>query len=436
MTITIVQYPVERLVPYARNAHTHPEEQIAKIAASIAEFGFVNPILVGGDNVIIAGHGRLLAAQRLGLKEVPVIALPHLTEAQRRALAMADNRIAADAGWDEELLKLELSELKAEDFDLGLTGFSEEELQSFFDGMAQMDGKAGEDDVPAAPEHPVAKPGDQWRLGKHRLRCGDCTKAEDIQALMQGEEAAFCFTSPPYADMRDYDDGFDASLEVLTQFIPAALPYCDFFAVNLGLSRKDGRINRYWDAYISAAEAAGLPLTAWNVWSKQGMGGSVANLSAMFPIEHEWILIFGGDKDRVRRTKKNKLAGQVLTGSSDRQKDGSMRRSRRRVVGNFGRMGSIYVGAFATGEKVHPAAFPVHLPREYINACSHIDDIIYEPFGGSGTTLIACEEIGRACRIMELSPRYCDVIIERWQDFTGGKAVLEKKGKTAKKAKM
>jgi DNA modification methylase len=321
-------------------------------------------------------------------------------------------------------LPLELQDLQEQDFDLRLTGFDDEELSRLLaDTVAT--GIAQEDDVPEAPKDPVTKPGDLWLLGKHRLYCGDSTKAEDLEALMQDDTAVFSFTSPPYLDMRDYDEGFDGSLEVLTQFIPVALSHCDFFAVNLGLSRKDGKINRYWDAYIQAAETAGLPLTAWNIWSKQGMGGSVANMSAMFPIEHEWILVFGGDKDRVRRTKKNKRAGE-FTGGSNRQKDGTTKKVKPKIVREFGRMGSVYVGVCAKGGNEHPAAFPVHLPYEYIVACSAEGDAIYEPFGGSGTTMIACEQSKRACRMMELSPKYCDVIIERWQNFTGKEATHAK----------
>lgn len=418
MKIELIQ--TDKLIPYARNPRKN-QQAVGKVAASIKEFGFRQPIVVDPDMVIIAGHTRLQAAQQLGIEEVPVHVAENLTPTQIKALRIADNRTHEEAEWDTELLPLELADLQEADFDLNLTGFDDSELTRLLVDAVQS-GYAQEDGVPEAPKDPVTQPGDLWLLGTHRLYCGDSTKPDDLAALMKDDIAAFSFTSPPYLDMRNYDDGFNASLDVLTQFIPAALPYCDFFAVNLGLSRKDGKINRFWDAYINAAEAAGLPLTAWNIWSKQGMGGSVANMNAMFPIEHEWILVFGGDKERVRRTKKNKRAGE-FTGGTNRQKDGTTKRAKPKTVREYGRMGSVYVGAPASGQNPHPASFPVHLPYEYIIACSGEGDVIYEPFGGSGTTLIACEQTHRACRMMELSPRYCDVIIERWQNLTGKTAM-------------
>jgi DNA modification methylase len=257
---------------------------------------------------------------------------------------------------------------------------------------------------------------------KHRLMCGDSTNITHVETLMNGENADFLFTSPPYLEMREYNNNSDLSLDSIIQFIPSFSKYVDFMAVNLGLSRKNGRINCYWNEYIKIAEETGFPLTSWNIWSRAGMGGSIANMSAMFPIEHEWIFIFGGEKSRVNRTKENKSAG-LHTGISNRQKDGSTKKTSPKLVAEFGRMGTIYTGCYATGEKGHPAAFPVHLPEAYIEACSSSYGKVVEPFGGSGSTLIACEKTGRRCFCMEIDPIYCDLIIARWEKYSGLQAI-------------
>lgn len=192
-------FPVDKLIPYARNSRTHNDEQVAQIMASIKEFGFTNPILIGSDNVIIAGHGRFLAAQRLGMTEVPVIVLPDLTETQRRALVIADNRIALNAGWDEKMLALEIGELKDEDFDLTNLGFTDDELKALENfGEIQDTGNTEDDEVPEAPVEPTSKHGDVWQLGNHRLMCGDTTMIDDFKKLMQNDVADMIFTDPPY----------------------------------------------------------------------------------------------------------------------------------------------------------------------------------------------------------------------------------------------
>jgi len=251
-------------------------------------------------------------------------------------------------------------------------------------------------------------------IKSHFVMCGDSTDKASVELLMNGKYADFCFTSPPYSDMRDYGGG-DMSVEKIASFL--SVDNCRFYAVNLGLQRKDNAINRYWDTYIELAEARGLKLSAWNIWSKRGMGGSIANMSAMFPIEHEWILVFGGSKEDINRTKKNKTAG-LHTGISNRQKDGTTKKVAPKTVQPFGVMGSVYEGVYATGEKEHPAVYPIHLPVEYINACTQKGDIVYEPFTGSGTNVIACEQTDRICYGMELDPKYVDVIRKRYAKYT------------------
>ena len=412
---------VEKLIPYVKNSRTHSDAQVAQIAASIKEFGWTNPILVDGENGIIAGHGRLLAARKLGKKDVPVIELSHMTESQKRAYVIADNQLAMNAGWDTALLSLELADLKEQGFELDILGFDAKELDKLLE-PEQVEGLTDEDAVPDVPEEPKTKLGDIYQLGNHRLMCGDSTSIDDVEKLLEGKTVEFCFTSPPYADQREYNGGKELSTEYLATFIRSAAQFCDFFAVNLGISRKNGEINQYWDDYITEAKNNGFLLLSWNIWNREGMGGSIGNMTAMFPIEHEWIFIFGGNGKEINRTRDNKHGGESGK-STIRQKDGETTPNAW-AINKKGKIGTVFTCDFARGKKEHPAMFPVELPSAYIEACTSGKDTVYEPFGGSGTTMIACEKLGRQARLMELDPKYCDVIVKRWEDFTGKKAVL------------
>jgi DNA modification methylase len=418
---------LESLIPYARNSRTHSDAQVAQIAASIREFGWTNPILVDGENGIIAGHGRLSAARVLGMDKVPVIELDGLSETQKRAYIIADNKLALNAGWDDELLRVEFEELSAEGFDLDLTGFSLEEIDALTP-QEVAEGLTDEDAVPEVPEDPVTKPGDIWLLGKHRVMCGDSTRLDAVEKLMGGQKAQFCFTSPPYADQREYNGGKELSTEHLATFIRTASGFCDFFAVNLGLSRKDGEINQYWDDYIVEAKNCGLKLLSWNIWNREGMGGSIGNMTAMFPIEHEWIFVFGNDVKDINRTRDNKHGGE--SGKSTIRQKGGETTPNSWAINKKGKIGTVFTCDFARGKKEHPAMFPVDFPMRYIESCTSGNYVVYEPFGGAGSTMIACEKLGRQARLMELDPKYCDVIVKRWQDFTGKEATLESTGKT------
>ena len=412
---------VDKLIPYVRNSRTHSDAQIAQIAASIKEFGWTNPILVDAENGIIAGHGRLMAARKLGYKDVPVIELKDMTETQKRAYVIADNQLALNAGWDFSLLSLEVADLKENDFDLDLLGFDPKELEKLLE-PEEVEGLTDEDAVPEVPEEPKTKLGDIYQLGNHRLMCGDSTSIDAVEKLMDGHKAQFCFTSPPYADQREYNGGKQLSTEHLATFIRTASGFCNFFAVNLGLSRKDGEINQYWDDYIVEAKNCGLKLLSWNIWNREGMGGSIGNMTAMFPIEHEWIFVFGSDIKDINRTRDNKHGGESGK-STIRQKDGETTPNSW-AINKKGKIGTVFTCDFARGKKEHPAMFPVEFPIGYIESCTSSNDVVYEPFGGAGSTMIACEKIGRQARLMELDPKYCDVIVKRWEDFTGKKAVL------------
>ncbi len=313
-----VEYrPVQTLIPYARNPRTHADSQIAKIAASIVEFGFTNPILVDGDNGIIAGHGRLAAARRLGLEQVPVIELAHLTPSQKRALVLADNRLALEAGWDEALLALELAELSDAGYDLALTGFEEGEIDALLadamvDDQSEPEAEAPDaaDDVPEAPTVPVSSAGDIWVLGKHRLICGDATDRDVIAALMQGEKAALCFTSPPYGNQRDYTTGGIADWDGLMRGVFAHLPMADDgqVLVNLGLIHRDNEVVPYWDGWLAWMRTQGWRRFAWYVWDQgPSMPGDWAGrLAPAF----EFVFHFNRQSRKPTKIVPCKLAGQ------------------------------------------------------------------------------------------------------------------------------
>ena len=396
-------FPVADLIPYARNSRTHNEEQIAQIMASIKEFGFTNPILIGGDNVIIAGHGRLLAAQRLGLKEVPVIRLPDLTETQRKALVIADNKIALNAGWDEEMLALEMKELEESDFNLDILGFNEDELKELENfGEPQTEAKSEEDEIPEAPVEPITKRGDVWILGEHRLMCGDTTMFDDVRKLMRDDRAAMIFTDPPYnvnygSTMKDSiryhagtlggrkimnDNLGDGFPQFLTDSLSNLLMFCQG-AVYVCMSSSE--LHTLYNAFI----AAGGKWSTFIIWAKNTFTLGRADYQRQYePILYGWNAnnphYWCGDRDQSDVWEYNKPVKNDL----------------------------------------HPTMKPVELVERAVLNSSKFGDIVLDGFGGSGSTLIACEKNNRKARLMELDPKFCDVIVKRWEDYTGKKAQL------------
>lgn len=407
---------VASLVPYARNSRTHSDAQVAKIAASIREFGFLNPIIIDADNGIIAGHGRVMAAQKLGLANVPVIEASHLTEAQRRAYVLADNRLALDAGWDNDLLKIELQDLQAEGFDLSLTGFNVDEIGNFLADATE--GLTDPDAVPDAPAVPVTVEGDVWLLGRHRLMCGDSTSIDAVERLMDGHRADFCFTSPPYnanikADQMHskapkagkgglYVGGYqdDRTSDEYVQFnadIIATLSTiaADNFTCCYNINYNKNSPSEYIDVVHAAKQS--LPLVETIVWEK-AMAVSLQgdNLTRIY--EFVFVLCKGKFKINKNRTE---------------------------CLRNLWKISNI-----GANHESHKACFPLALVEEGIkNFCPH-GGVIVEPFGGTGTTLIAADKMGCSAYLMELDPKYCDVIVKRWQDFTGLAATLEGDGRT------
>ena len=427
----VTQIQLEQLIPYVNNSRTHSDEQVAQIAASIKEFGFNNPVLVDKDNGIIAGHGRVQAARRLGLTEVPCVRLEHLTKTQRKAYIIADNRLALNAGWDNELLTIELNDLLADDFALELLGFDPAELKDLLDPVEPTEGLTDEDAVPDAPEEPKTKPGDIYQLGRHRLMCGDSTSIDAVEKLMDGCIAEICFTSPPYADQREYNGDKELSTQHIATFIRSAYGKVNYFVVNLGYSRKDQEVNLYWEDYTQEAKNCGLKLLSWNIWDRSGFGYTVGQATAMFTIDHEWIFVFGNKAKSLNKTVENKQSGVAKKGTI-RQKNGETTAVFTETHSHR-QMGTIIrcdVARYKGGDHSHPAMFPVELAETYIESMTSNKDIVYEPFCGSGTTIIACEKLGRINCSMELDPKYCDVIIKRWQDFTGKQATLKATGET------
>ena len=421
--------PTARLVPYARNARTHSDQQIAQIAASMAEFGFVNPILIGDDNVIIAGHGRLMAAQRLGMSEAPVIVLGHLTAAQRRALVIADNKIGENAGWDEAQLSLELQALLSDGFDLGLLGIPEDELDALLaeaEGSPEISDDAA-DAIPEPPAEPITRPGDIWQLGRHRLCCGDATDPAAVARLMQGEQATLMFTSPPYAQQRDYGAAKEkvGDWDALMQGVFAAAPVTADAQVliNLGLVHRDSEWQPYWEGWVEWMRASGWRRFGWYVWD-QGPG-LPGDWNGRLAPSHEFIFHFNRAPRKPHKTVPSKHAGETLGGGGLRGADGTVNAKTgtgnaiqsHRIPDSVFRIMRHKGGLGAAGS--HPAVFPVALVEAVLTAFSDPGDLIYEPFCGSGTQIVAAERLGRRCFAMELDPIYCDVAVRRWEIATG-----------------
>ena len=418
------------LIPYARNSRTHSDDQVDKIAASIKEFGFLNPIIIDGDNGIIAGHGRILAAKKLGMTELPVLDASHLTDTQRRAYIIADNRLALDAGWDEELLRIEFDELGEAGFDVELTGFTLDEIGAL--QIEEVEGLTDEDAVPELPETPVTVEGDVWLLGNHRLMCGDSTSIDAVDKLMDGQKADFCFTSPPYGQQRDYKKSIDDWDEMMDG-VYAALPVKEGaqVLVNLGLIHSDKEWQPYWDKWVQFMRDAGWLRFGLYVWD-QGAGMMGEHHGRLAP-SFELIFHFCKENKTAKKTAESKLAGEITSNKGQRGKDGVVKErtgAGKPIQDTKVRDGVIRVNRQLSIAKAggHPAPFPVELCRELSRPWVKREDICFEPFTGSGTQIINCEKEGLIFYGMELAPAYVDVAIKRWQEFTGNEATLETTG--------
>ena len=402
----IIEKSVETLIPYIKNSRTHSDAQIAQIAASIKEFGWTNPILVDGDNGLIAGHGRLLAARKLGMDKVPTIEIAHLSENQKKALIIADNKLALNSDWDNNLLMIELQELDSEDFDLSVLGFDQNELDALLNPIEPTTGLTDEDAVPDVPEEPKTKLGDVYILGNHRLMCGDSTSIDDIEKLMDGNRADICFTSPPYnagsLDIKgnartqkkynSFDDNQteDEYKDFVISNLNCIFSVCNEVLYNIGLVEGNKRV------IVDVLAHYREQFKDIIYWKKNNVaphiqGGVINNLV-------EFILCFGDGKRKFQNA-------QFTQGSYYNVIEGSS------AAGN-------------EFSKIHKATFPTYLPENIIQNFCPVKGSILDTFGGTGTTMIAAEKLSRKSYLMELDLKYCDVIVKRWEDFTGKKAIL------------
>ena len=398
--IQIERWPIERLIPRVNNPRTHSREQVTRIAASIREFGFTNPILVGADDDIIAGHARLLAAEKLAMKEVPVIVLRHLSPAQRRALVIADNQLAiAGAAWDEDMLRIELAILHEEDYDLSLVGFDDIELQRLLEGQDAAEGLTDEDAVPELTETPVSAADDLWILGDHKLVVGDATVRADVDRLMAGDAVDMVFTDPPYnVDYEGYTEdrltikGDRMTPEQFQQFLLATFSSYRRI-VKPGASMYLCHSSSWQREFQNALEATGFEARCQIIWAKNTFAWGFGR----YKFQHEPIFYAH-------------VAGEKEYGDKSQS--------------------TLWEEKKPAANRIHPTAKPVELVKRALVNSSKAGDIVADLFGGSGSTLIGCERRNRKARLMEIDPRYTDCIVRRWQEYTGKQAVLDDDGGT------
>lgn len=433
--LSLQHWPIERLIDYARNPRKN-DHAVNQMAAVITEFGFRIPVVAKSTGELVDGHLRLKAARKLGMTTVPVVLADELSEAQIKAFRLLANRSATWAQWDDALLALELEDLKLADFDLSLTGFEDGEISRLLvddvetddaDQELDADEPDAADDLPDAPVVQVSRTGDVWAIGSHRLICGDATDPTVVATLMQDDAVRLCFTSPPYGNQRDYTSGGVKDWDGLMRGVFAKVPMADDgqVLVNLGLIHRDNEVIPYWDAWLGWMRTQGWRRFAWYVWDQgPGMPGDWAG---RFAPSFEFVFHFNRASRKPHKIVPCKHAGQEshlrADGSSTamRGKDGEVGGwthkgqptqdtripdSVIRVMRHKGKIGQ---------DIDHPAVFPVALPEFVIEAYTDAGDLVFEPFGGSGTTMLAAQRTGRVCRSVEIAPEYVDVTIKRFQ---------------------
>lgn len=390
---------VADLIPYALNSRTHSDEQVAQLAASIREFGFTNPVLIDEQANLIAGHGRLLAARKLKMEQVPAVVVTGLDDRRRRALVIADNKLALNAGWDEEALRVELEDL-ATDFG-ELMGFSQDELVDLLKKNEVTEGLTDEDAVPEAPEEPITREGDVWLLGRHRLMCGDSTSIDHLQQLCDGQLVDMWLTDPPYNVA--YEGGTKEKLTIKNDSMPN-----DTFRQFLR------------DAY-SAADAVMKKGAVFYIWHADSEGYNFRGAAADIGWQIRQCLIWKKSSLVMGRQDYHWMHEPCLYG----WKDGASH-----LWASDRKQTTILEFAKPSRNGEHPTMKPVELFEYQMLNNTKGSDLVLDSFAGSGTTAIACEKHGRNARLMELDPKYCDVIIKRWQDYTGQNATLDGADKT------
>ena len=384
---------VDELIPYSKNARMHSESQVAQIAASITEFGFTNPVLIDGKKGIIAGHGRLMAAKKLGIKKVPVVILDHLSELQKKAYIIADNKLAENASWNEEILASELADLKENDFDLDLIGFEDQELEKIFSSLYDQNEDQEKEEIPEAEENPISQSGDIWLLGNHKLICGDSCDQKTYQALLGNELADMLFTDPPYNI--NYSGGKSKILNdnLNEDFGKFLFDFCkNALSITKGacyICMSSSELHTLQKAFTDA----GGRWSTFIIWAKNHFTLGRSDYQRQYePILYGW--------------KQN----------NDHYWCGDRNQS------------DVWYYNKPNKSELHPTMKPVELCKRAILNSSKTDDIVLDCFGGSGSTLIACEQTNRRCRMIELDKKYVDVIIKRWQNFSGKEAILLKTG--------
>lgn len=417
--MNIERKPVEELRPYPNNARTHSRKQISQIAKSIERFGFNNPVLIDDQNQIVAGHGRVQAAKRLGMKEVPTVRLSHLTPVEVRAYVLADNKLAELAGWDREILAAELQGLIDLDIEVELTGFEMSEVDIILD-EAKQDQENVEDPVPPRSATPVSRPNDLWILGQHRLFCGDAREQKSYDALLLGEKATFVFTDPPYnvaigghvsgrGQVRHEEFAMgcgEMSSQQFTEFLQSTFRALAANSVpgSIHMTCMDWRHMR---EILDAGHAEYTELKNLCVWCKTNFG-----MGSFYRSQHELVFVWkSGTAPHVNHFG---LGGHGRT---------------RTNVWTYAGANAMHAGRM-DDLSIHPTVKPVLLVADAIRDCSSRNDLVLDVFCGSGTILTAAERTGRRARALEIEPSYVDVSVRRWQSFTGKSAVLEATGQT------
>ena len=415
--------PIDKLIDFQGELKKITPENMQKLKNNIIKNNFSAPILIWKKSdkskaYILDGHSRvkaLLELQKEGYKipaKLPVdyIKAINKKEAKEKLLGIASQYgIITEAGLMDFINEADL------DIDSLIATIEIPDIDIVFPEEETID----DDEIPEKVKT-ITKMGDLWELGEHRVLCGDSTDAEQVKKLMAKREAKILFTSPPYSDMRSYGGNKDISINYIIKFIPAFRRYIKYQVINLGIQRKNGEIHEYWQQYIKEAKQCGYKLISWNIWNRAEQGGSVGAITGLFPIEHEWIFIFGykANKNDFNKIIKNKHAGEFRSGG-DRQADGSLI-NKHRYINKYRRMGTVQTISFERNllnKRSHVAVFPIKLPTEYIKAMTDVNDSIIDSFIGSGSTLIACEKINRICYGMEIEPHYCDVIVQRYKDW-------------------
>jgi DNA modification methylase len=399
---------ISEIKPNPKNPRVIKDDKFAKLVESLRSFPEMlekRPLVcvtdIDGKVFPLGGNMRLKAANELNMKELPVMMADDWTEEQRREFIIKDK--VGFGEWNYEELANDWDAQQLADWGLDIPGFEVERLEAEED----------EFDVPEGGIETDIVLGDLFEIGQHRLLCGDSTDSDAVARLMDGKKAELLFTSPPYSDMREYNGEKDLSVSNLVEFITSFYEYCEYQVINLGIQRKENDIIQYWDDYIIKAKDNGYKFLSWNVWKKSSV--SVGQQSAFIPIYHEWIFVFGKKFKDINRTWERESEITNNKNRKVRQADGKMKESSIGLQQKNKEMESVFYSNVELGKirSLHPATFPIELPSEYIKAITNVGDLIAEAFTGSGTTMVAAQQLNRKCYGMELDPKYCQVIIDR-----------------------